>query len=119
MKEKKTSKGSFRIEKYLIKNSIKYIKEKHFKDTKIGKPLPFDFFLPDYNICIEYNGLQHYKLCKFSEFNLEKRKKNDLLRYSYCQRKGIHLITIPYWDYKRIEEILRDELLSISSLAFA
>jgi very-short-patch-repair endonuclease len=24
-----------------------------------------DFYLPDYNICIEYNGAQHYKPVKY------------------------------------------------------
>ena len=25
------------------------------------KTLPFDFYLPDYNTCIEFHGVQHYK----------------------------------------------------------
>jgi len=34
---------------------IKYINQKRFKKCKNKLPLPFDFYLPDLNICIEYD----------------------------------------------------------------
>ena len=42
-------------------NNINYIREKRFKDCKNIKPLPFDFYLPEKNICIEYDGEHHFK----------------------------------------------------------
>jgi len=47
----------------LIKNNINFISQYKFKDcifpdTKY--PAIFDFYLPDKNICIEYDGEQHF-----------------------------------------------------------
>lgn len=53
-----------KIEKILEKNNIRYIKEKTFDkcvNPKTNRYLRFDFYLPDYNCCIEYDGEQHFK----------------------------------------------------------
>ena len=55
------SKGVKLIEKILQENSIKYDVEHSFDDCLYKNKLRFDFYLPDYNTCIEYDGEQHYQ----------------------------------------------------------
>ena len=60
--------------------------------------LPFDFYLPEHNICIEFNGIQHYQPSDFfggySEF--KKRQKRDKIKIDYCNNSNIKLIAIKY-----------------------
>lgn len=55
----KYSKGERRIEKYLSNHNTLYIKEKKFSGCVYKSLLRFDFYLPNYNLCIEYDGRQH------------------------------------------------------------
>lgn len=48
------SHGEFYVQKYLDDNNIYYIPQKKFDDCRDKLPLPFDFYLPRYNTCIEY-----------------------------------------------------------------
>lgn len=59
----KYSKGEDAIAGYLSKLNISFEQQKRFQDCYrfYGNYLPFDFYLPDYNCCIEYDGEQHYK----------------------------------------------------------
>jgi hypothetical protein len=43
------------------------------------KPLPFDFYLPSHNLCIEFNGKQHYEHNHFfvTEKGFEELKERD------------------------------------------
>ena len=80
-------------------------------DIKGSRTMPFDFYLLDSNICIEYDGRQHYEPA-FGAANLAIRKENDKLKNKYCSgRSGKpKLIRIPYWDFKNIENILVKKL---------
>ena len=62
------SKGELKISSFLEKNNIKYIREKSFDNCinpLSNSKLYFDFYIPDRNIVIEYNGEQHYKPIKY------------------------------------------------------
>ena len=74
--------------------------------------LPFDFYLPKYNICIEYDGQQHYKIDCFNNtlLDLMNLRYRDDIKTNYCQQNNIKLIRIPYWDFDNIESILIKEL---------
>ena len=54
------SKGESIIHHFLLKHNIAVQFQKRFEGCKNVIPLPFDFYLPDYNMCIEFNGRQHY-----------------------------------------------------------
>ena len=107
------SKGEKGIASYLDKYSINYIQEYKFDDCKNKIPLPFDFYLSDYNICIEYDGGQHYRPIDY--FGGKKRFKyiqqNDNIKNQYCKDNNIPLLRIPYWEFDNIEKIL-DKWLS-------
>jgi len=96
----KESKGEREIRNWLITNNITLKPQHRFSDCKNIRPLPFDFYLPDHNICIEYNGIQHYK--SVSVFDglqgFKKRQINDKIKMEYCKDNNIPLIIIKYDD---------------------
>jgi predicted nucleic acid-binding Zn-ribbon protein len=53
------------IEYILIKNNINHQTQKTFDDCKFKNKLKFDFYLVDENICIEFDGIQHFKPIRF------------------------------------------------------
>ena len=99
------SKGEKCIQQILTSNQIFFIPQKRFKDCKDKQPLPFDFYLPDLNVCIEYQGRQHYypeyfisrlKSQKEGLIAFKRLQKHDLIKKKYCQSTGIRLIEISY-----------------------
>ncbi len=63
----KSSKGENTVNQLLTKHNIKFDTQKTYPDllgTNGGK-LKIDFYLPDYNLCIEFNGRQHYENVSF------------------------------------------------------
>ena len=60
-----SSKGENEIRKYLNKYNINFKEQEKFENCKNEKELPFDFYLPEYNICIEYDGKQHFQSIKY------------------------------------------------------
>lgn len=112
------SKGEKETSRILDLLNIKYIEQKRFKECKNKHTLPFDFYLPNYNICIEYNGEQHYIPTDFSDrhdkkqgkLNLKQIKKHDSIKQRFCEKEDIKLIVIKYTQINKIEEILRKKL---------
>jgi len=112
-----SSKGEIFVENFLNKNNFKYERQKKF-DYCIGKKskLPFDFYLIDYNLIIEFDGKQHYEPVNFygcSNNDANKAyydvKENDLIKNKFCLDNNISLIRIPY-TIKNIDEYLKKEL---------
>ena len=60
-----TSKGESKIVKYLNDNQIDYLHQKTFDECKYKNKLRFDFYLPKYNLAIEYDGEQHFNCNEF------------------------------------------------------
>lgn len=97
------SKGEFKIRKALEELKINYIQDKPiFKDllSPKGFPLRFDFYLPDYNICIEYDGAQHEEENRHGSWNHDTLTIHDNIKNEYCKTNNIILIRIPYTQYK-------------------
>jgi len=109
----KRSLGELIIKKYLNDNKINYEHQKFFKDLTNGnnRYLFFDYYLIDYNTCIEYDGIQHFEpILKFGgEDAFNKVRLNDNIKNKYCKDKKIKLIRIPYFKIKEIDEILNKE----------
>jgi very-short-patch-repair endonuclease len=105
------SRGERSILTWLEKNNIRYNHNYRFEDCKNKNPLPFDFYLPDKNICIEFDGKQHY-YPYFKHKNEDGMKnvlitqKHDKIKTKYCKQKGIKLIRIHYNKINSIQTIL-------------
>jgi hypothetical protein len=102
-----TSRGERLIRTYLENKKIIFFTNHSFEDCKRIKRLKFDFYLPDYQIIIEYDGEHHFIENKyFGIGNLEYITGNDKIKNKYCIDNNINLIRIPYWDYSKINDIL-------------
>lgn len=102
-------KGEEEIAKILKKNNIKFIQQHKFKDCKDKNLLPFDFYLPDYNLAIEFQGNQHYNYKVFFFNNYDEfllLKHHDWLKRKYCKDNHINYLAIKYNELKNIEEII-------------
>lgn len=106
------SKGENYIKEYLLRNNILYKQQKTFKGLKDVHPLRYDFYLPDYNLLIEYNGGQHYKSVNYfggnKKFTIQ--QKHDSLKEKYAKEHNIKLLIIPYWEFNNIDNILKEEI---------
>ena len=110
----KVSKGEQKIMSVLNTYSISYEREKKFEDLKVKKMLRYDFYLPEYNMCVEYHGIQHYKIVtkyKMTDESLRQNKRRDKLKKRYCRKNSIQYLCIPYFDFNSIETILISKLL--------
>ena len=106
--------GEIRIKNYLEKTNINYIREKTFEDCSNNKKLRFDFYLPEKNIIVEYDGKHHYKPIDWfgGEYTLNKMIISDNIKNEYCSKNNIRLIRIPYTQLKNIIDILKKELIN-------
>jgi hypothetical protein len=94
--------------------------QKRFNICKDKRELPFDFYIPQYNVCIECHGIQHYpyrykkssfsKTSRGKKLNLSIIKHHDKIKYHFCKNNDIKLIRIPYWKYNNIQDILIKKL---------
>jgi len=107
------SKGEKKIGKWFKNNKIEFHSQYKFNDCKNKRKLPFDFFLPKYNILIEYQGRQHYQSVDFfgGEEEFIKRQKLDKIKEKYAKDNNIKLIIISHWEKDNIEQILNKEIL--------
>lgn len=105
----KYSQGEDLIETFLINHEVQYEPQKKFEDCRDKRVLPFDFYLPEYMTCIEFDGQGHYQPV-FGDKSFERTVLHDKMKNKYCEENGIKLIRIPYWDGNNINEILSKEL---------
>lgn len=104
------SKGELKIKKYLDYHKIKYIYDEACLDF-LDKQRP-DFYLPDYDMIIEFNGIQHYEpvKCFGGEEEFENIKKRDARKELLCEQNGVKVLKISYKQFDKIEEILNEHL---------
>lgn len=113
-----SSKGEEEIRIFLEENKIYYIPQYRFDDCrsiKFNNKLPFDFYLPELNLCIEYNGIQHYEYTEYFHKTLEifeYRKAIDQIKIDYCKNNNIPLLIIRYDE--EILPILNEQLLKLN-----
>lgn len=108
------SRGESLIEYVLKKHNVNYISQYRFNDCiGIKKKMPFDFYIPEMNMCIEYDGIQHFEPVEAfgGEEALILQKTKDAKKNDYCKQKNIKLLRIPYTQIENIEKILIEELM--------
>ena len=111
------SKGEIQVENWLTIHNFKFETQYRFHDCRNIKPLPFDFYLPDLNTCIEFQGAQHYSITKWfgaAKCKIEQKRKyeslvkRDSIKKKYCKQNKINLILIKY--NQNISKILKEKL---------
>ena len=99
--------GEQKLSKILTQLGYSFITQYKFNNCRnpdTNHQLRFDFYLPDYNCCIEYDGEQHFKDTSgwFNHYSFEKLKQRDDIKNKYCQNNNIKLIRISYTDYNKL-----------------
>ena len=99
-------------------DGIVHKKEHTFNKCRDKGPCRFDFYLIDYNMCIEYHGIQHYVPESFSSdkseatklANLKNIQRRDAIKRGFCKKEEIRFLAIHYKDFNKIEEILENNI---------
>lgn len=108
-----SSKGESKINKFLISNGLEFKRQFKFEGCRNKNKLPFDFYIPSLDICIEFDGEQHFKPnTHFGGIDSYNRLKiNDAIKDDFCQKNNIKLIRIKYHLIADIDGLLRFYLL--------
>lgn len=113
------STGENKVMQYLNTHKIDYQYAYLIHDLKDKNSLHFDFWLPQYQVAIEYDGIQHFEPTHFNysgsdedaNESFDKLRMHDLAKDGYCLQKGIKLIRISYRD--SVKKTLDEQLLSL------
>lgn len=107
------SHGEREIEKFLKDNNINYETQKEFNGLNGNYlPLRYDFYLPNNNILIEYQGEYHDgNVRNQTKEELLLRKDYDNRKRKYAENNGIKLVEIWYFDFNNIQTILSELLI--------
>ena len=107
------SKGERIIRRFLTEHNIEFNPQQRFKNCKYKYRLPFDFYIPQLNLIIEYDGIQHFKPVEQwgGEKYLIEVQTKDAIKDKYCIDNNINIIRIPYTKMDNILEILTEMVL--------
>jgi len=119
------SKGEKVLGRLLYEKNINYTPYKKYDDcysfktinglSKKCKNLEFDFYLPDLNTLIEFDGAYHFKKIH-NNHDYMNQVLNDREKNEYAKLNNIKLIRISYRDMKKIEQELMKGLESDEQL---
>lgn len=113
-----SSHGERRINAFLINHNIDFIPQKSFNALRGlgGGLLSYDFYLPKYNMLIEYQGEFHDGTAwQQTEIDFLRQQEHDKRKKIYAKEHNIYLLEIWYWDYDNIEQILNDILNNLEN----
>ena len=106
--------GEMVIYKYLLERDIRFIHQHRFNDLSNINKLRCDFYVPDFNLVIEYNGAQHKKGWNQKEDSLNQIKNSDSIKINYLIKNSINLLIIEAKEETEIVYLLENELSTIS-----
>lgn len=110
------TKGEILIWNILNKYNINFLFQKEISDKIFSQPfLLIDFYLPDYNLFIEYNGKQHYVPIEYfgGEIQFNKQQTRDEELREYCRLNNIKLLEL---KYDLSPEEIEDKILKILTI---
>ena len=87
-----------KIKEYLNTHNVDFEPQHTFKDCKDIQVLQFDFYLSNYNACIEYDGRQHFMPIDYfgGQQGFESTQRRDAIKTNYCTTNNIPLLRIRY-----------------------
>lgn len=110
--------GEANIQKILQINNIQFKTQQTFDNliNEKGNKYRYDFYLPEYNRLIEFDGIQHYEYSDSgwnTKEHFEQTQYSDKIKNEYALSHSIDLIRIPYWERDNItlETLLGDKYL--------
>ena len=109
--EENISSGELRVKKALEAMEIKFVRE-YTPEKLQAKKLRYDFYLPDYDLYIEYDGRQHFRPVRFggmsteqAKENLHKCQRNDSIKDNFAKDK---LLRIKYTEFGKIPQLITE-----------
>ena len=99
------SKGEEKIISLLIEMQIPFITQKRIDSCvfpETNRQLVFDFYLPEQNLLIEYDGEQHFHEVRDDRYDFQGLQKRDVFKNNWCLENNITLIRIPYYDFDKL-----------------
>ena len=96
---------------YLEENDIPFEWQKSYDDLigTGGGFLSYDFYIPNSNTLIEYQGEFHDGTAPYqTKAQLEYQKEHDRRKREYAKNNNITLLEIWYKDFDNIEQILEE-----------
>lgn len=105
------SRAEIETAEFLKSENIDFEAEKYFQDLKDAGYLRYDFYIPAKNLLVELDGQQHYSQSAFGEDGFL-RRRHDEMKDEYARSRCIRLLRIPYWDFGRIPELVKEALES-------
>ena len=106
------SRGERIIRLVLEDMNMSFTQEKRFASCRDKKELPFDFFLPDYGVLIEYQGMQHFspKGSWGGEASFKATKRRDRVKKKWAKENQIPLLELTsYQNIRRTILIFLDK----------
>lgn len=109
------SNGECLAVEYLNKHNIQFISQKRFDDCRDVYTLPFDFYLPHYNLVIEIMGEQHeHPVEAFGgEESFYALIRHDQMKRDYLKQNHIHCLDIWYYEFDQMESMIVDKIQQI------
>jgi very-short-patch-repair endonuclease len=109
--------GPATIHEFLLSHNIPYVAEHRFKHAPEVAKMPFDFYMPQLRIVIEYHGRQHKEGWSRDKDSLARIRKNDRIKKKWAIAYGLEFVEIRAWTHrtviqvrKRLTTVLRREL---------
>lgn len=107
----KESKLEKEIDEFLIKNNISFERQKKFDWLNNENNLQsLDFYLPDYNVAIECQGIQHFKPSNYfgGEKRFKKQKELDINKFEKCKEHNIKILYFSHHKYEYFKKIINN-----------
>jgi very-short-patch-repair endonuclease/predicted nucleic acid-binding Zn-ribbon protein len=107
-----SSLGEQNIFEFLDRHKITYVHQKKFEECRNIRPLPFDFYIDQRKLLIEYQGEQHFRpvfgsSTEDAQLNFEERQRHDAIKKAWAADNGYQLL---YFTYKQTWEEIKQEL---------
>lgn len=113
--EDSMSHGEHMAESIFKRHHITFHPQKRFDDCRDKYTLPFDFYLPDYNLIVEIMGEQHEHPVYYfgGEESFEKCIKHDKMKRDYLKANNIHILDVWYYDFDNMEKLILNKIQEI------
>jgi very-short-patch-repair endonuclease len=113
--EDSMSKGERAAESIFQKYNYSYEPQKRFNNCRDKYALPFDFYLPEYNLIVEIMGEQHeYPVEHFGgQESFELRVYHDKIKREYLKDNNINCLDVWYYEFDKMEELILNKIQEI------
>lgn len=101
------SKGEKMVIDFLNEQGLHFLREYNacFYEGKRQFFLYYDFYVPEYRLLIEFDGLHHYKPT-YGQEQFEKTKKHDAMKDKWAKKNKFHLLRIPCFVSDKIGDLI-------------